>query len=164
MCGAIFDKVRARNAAEDSMLDEVQRQQNSPYAAAQPPQGFPLWLKVGIVAVLLVVGALAAYNRFKPTQTPSGFIEGKPMVMEFWASWCGPCKVFGPVLEEVAGEYGSRISLKRVDVDEDRATAKEYGVNAIPLTLVFNGNGKVAKKIVGAVPASVLKEAIDSAF
>ena len=164
MCGAIFEKVRARNAAEDSMLAEAERLDQSPYAASPAPQRLPLWMKVGFVAVLLVFGALAAYNRFKPVNPPVGFIEGKPMVLEFWAEWCGPCKMYGPILEEVTGEYGSQITLRRVNVDTERSVANEYGANAIPLTLVFNGNGKVVKKLVGAVPAETLKDAIESAI
>ena len=73
MCGAIFEKVRARNAVEDSMFAEVERLDQSPYAASAAPHSVPLWMKVGLVAVLVVVGALAAYTRFKPAKPPAGF-------------------------------------------------------------------------------------------
>jgi thioredoxin 1 len=124
----------------------------------------PLWIKVGSAAVLLAVGALAAVNHFRPVSPPAGFVDGRPLVLEFWAEWCGPCKAYGPVLEKVTGEFGDRITLVKVNVDEDGATAKQYDVNGIPLTLIFDAKGKLSKKLLGGVDAATLKEAIDSAF
>lgn len=90
------------------------------------------------------------------------FIEsGKPVVVDFWAEWCGPCRMVGPLIEELAEEYAGRVEMGKMDVDENVDTPSEYGIRNIPTVLFFK-DGELAHKVVGAVPKAVLKEKIES--
>ena len=74
-----------------------------------------------------------------------------PVVVDFWAPWCGPCQIAGPVLEKIAQEYAGKAKVCKVNVDEARQTAMEYGIMAIPTLNIYKG-GKVMDQIVGVVP------------
>ncbi|WP_018330370.1 thioredoxin [Actinomycetospora chiangmaiensis] len=79
----------------------------------------------------------------------------KPVVVDFWATWCGPCKMVAPVLEEIALEHGDKITVAKLDIDQNQATARDYQVMSIPTMIVFQG-GKPVKQIVGAKPKAAL--------
>jgi thioredoxin 1 len=82
----------------------------------------------------------------------------KPVVVDYWAEWCGPCKMVAPVLEQIADEHGEKIDVIKLNIDENPATAAKYGIMAIPTMNVFKG-GEVVKQIVGAKPkAALLRE------
>jgi thioredoxin 1 len=83
-----------------------------------------------------------------------------PVLVDFWAEWCGPCKMIAPVLDELADEYDGRAKICKVNVDEQQQLATEYGVRAIPTLLVFN-NGQVADQMVGARSKRDLKASLD---
>ena len=83
-----------------------------------------------------------------------------PVVVDFWAEWCGPCKQVAPVLDELAGEYDNRVRIGKVNIEEDQELAAEYGVRAIPTFLLFKG-GQVAGQIVGMVSKRDLKAQFD---
>lgn len=85
----------------------------------------------------------------------------KPVVVDFWAEWCGPCKVLGPVLEEISGEIGSKASIVKLNVDESRDLAQKYGIRGIP-TMIFFKNGQVVSTLVGAQPKDVILKSIDA--
>jgi len=84
-----------------------------------------------------------------------------PVLVDFWAEWCGPCKMIAPVLEELADEYGEKLKVCKMDVDANPDTAPKYGIRGIPTLLLFN-NGELAGTKVGALSRSQLTEFIDS--
>jgi thioredoxin 1 len=79
----------------------------------------------------------------------------KPVVVDYWAEWCGPCRMVAPVLEEIAAEHSDKIEVVKLNIDENPAVAQRYGIMAIPTMNVFSG-GQVVKQIVGAKPKSAM--------
>ena len=83
-----------------------------------------------------------------------------PVLIDFWAPWCGPCKAISPIVEELAGEYSERLKVVKMNVDDNPQTPSRYGVRGIPNLIIFK-SGEVADQIVGAVPKAQLVKAID---
>jgi thioredoxin 1 len=83
----------------------------------------------------------------------------QPTFVDFWASWCGPCRMIGPIFEELSGEYSGKVKFAKVNVDENPKTPANYGVRGIPTLMMFKG-GKMVEQVVGAVPKNQLENVV----
>lgn len=86
-----------------------------------------------------------------------------PVLVDFWAEWCGPCKAIGPALEEISDEMGDRVKIVKINIDENPATPQQFGVRGIPTMLIFNG-GEIKAEKIGALPKSKLSEWIEESI
>ena len=87
----------------------------------------------------------------------------KPVLVDFWAEWCGPCKMIGPSLEEISDELGEQVTIAKINIDENPDAPSKYGVRGIPTMILFK-NGEIADTKVGAAPKSALKGWLESAL
>ena len=85
-----------------------------------------------------------------------------PVVVDFWAEWCGPCRMIAPALEEIAGSLGDKVKIVKLNVDESPATATKYGIQSIPTLMIFK-NGQMASRQIGAAPKQKLEQWITAA-
>ena len=88
--------------------------------------------------------------------------SAEPVVVDFWAEWCGPCRMIAPALEEISGQVGDKVKIVKLNVDENPNTAAKYGIMSIPTLLLFK-NGEIASRQVGAAPKAKLQQWITAA-
>jgi thioredoxin 1 len=86
--------------------------------------------------------------------------SAQPVLVDFWAAWCGPCRALAPIVDEIAQEYQGKLKVMKMDVDSNAATPMRYGIRGIPALLIFKG-GKVAEQIVGFVPKDTISKSLN---
>jgi len=86
-----------------------------------------------------------------------------PVFVDFWAAWCGPCKMIAPVIDELAGDYQGKAKIGKLNVDENQKTAQDFGVMSIPTMIIFKG-GKEVNRLVGFMPKASIAKALDQAL
>jgi thioredoxin 1 len=111
------------------------------------------------VAARRIMAALGVLEVSDATFDQEVLQSEQPVLVDFWAVWCGPCKAIAPIVDNVAATYAGKLKVAKVNVDENGATPSRYGVRGIPALLFFKG-GKVADQIVGYVPKDVVEEKI----
>jgi thioredoxin len=89
--------------------------------------------------------------------------SAEPVLVDFWATWCAPCRAIAPYVEELATQYRGKLKVAKMNIDENQDTPQQYGIRSIPTLLVFKG-GKVVEQIVGAVPKAKLEAAVTKAM
>jgi thioredoxin 1 len=110
------------------------------------------------------MNAMSAIQEVNEAQFESAVLQSAtPTVVDFWAPWCGPCRVVGPVIEELSKEFGSGVQFVKVNVDHNQGLASRYGIQGIP-TLLFFKDGQVVDGQVGALPKAALSAKVSAAF
>ena len=84
----------------------------------------------------------------------------EPVLVDFWAPWCGPCRMVGPILDELAGDYAGKVKIVKVNVDEETSLAQRYGIMSIPAVFIFKG-GEIMERMIGARPKAEFASALD---
>jgi len=116
-----------------------------------------------LIAMGSMSNVVAFYIMAGPEIRSVADLKGKTVLVNFWATWCGPCKAIAPIVEDLAKEYDGKVKVGKVDVDDNQQTAIKYGIRSIP-TLLIMKNGKVNDTIVGAVPKAQIVQKLNAAL
>ena len=102
-------------------------------------------------------------QHFNEAAFDQALASGKPVLVDFWATWCGPCRMMAPIIEELGADYDGKVVVGKVDVDEEGELAQRYGIMSIPTLILFK-DGKTAGQLVGARPKAAVQQMIDGAL